>query len=359
MAVTRRTLRLADQLRIVLDDRVDLAVRDLVEAWARAWEQIDTEWQLAIEQLVAASKSGRWPSPTQIAQTSRAQRALAAATREILDLTEFTGVTVITAAREVAAEVAFWQSQLLASQMPSEAGTTAELVARFDRINPLSLGAIVERTTTQIESLKQPLSRAATEAMRQALVRGVALGENPRTAARRMVRLAEQRFNGGLTRAMTIARTEILDAHRTGTAAYHFDHADVLQGWAWHAKLDTRTCPSCWAKHGTVYQLQVTGPNDHQQGRCLRLPVVKPWSALGFEDVEEPPSLLTDARTRFAELPRRDQLKIMGPVRLQALEKGALDWSELTTRRRTRGWRDSWAPIPVGDARRRLLTPVS
>lgn len=357
MPVTRRTLRISDQLRILIDDRVDQAVRELVQAWVRAWTEIEPEWEAAIAVLVSLSRNGKWPTPAQIGRAAQARRALAAVTVAITELSEFTGVTVMTTAREVTGEVALWQARLIASQLPAEAGTTAELVARFNRVDVAAIAAIVERTNTQIESRRIPLERDAVEAMRRALVRGVALGNNPRTAARHMLQLAEHRFNGGLTRAMTIARTEILDAHRSATAAHHFDHGDVLQGWAWHAKLDTRTCPSCWVKHGTVHELHVMGPDDHQQGRCARLPVAKPWSELGF-DVEEPPSLLADARATFDALPAHDRLRILGPVRLRALDSGAMNWEELTTRRTTDGWRDSWVPTPVRQARRKLLTPV-
>lgn len=355
MPVTRETLRLAKQLRIDVNGTVDVAVRELVEAWARAWEQIDGSWQAAVDDLVRLSKDGRWPSPAQIARADRAQKALQIATREILGLSEFTGVTVTTAAREVTDQVAFWQARLIASQMPREPGTvSADLVARFSLVDANAIGAIVERSVDQINARTRPLSKAATEAMKQALVRGVAVGENPRAAARRMMRLAEGQFNGGLSRALVIARTEILDAHRSGTAAAQFANADILQGWMWDAQLDKRTCPSCWAKHGTVYDLAIPGPNDHQQGRCARTPVVKSWKDLGF-DITEPPSLISDAQQAFSRMPKTDQLQVLGPVRLKALDTGAMSWSQLSVRRTTNGWRDSYVPVSIDKARRALV----
>lgn len=358
MAINRETLRLAKQLRVDINATVDITVRQLVEAWARAWTQIDAEWRAAVDQLVAASKDGKWPTPAQVARAERAQKALAVATREIRSLAEFTGVTVTTAAREVTEQVAFWQARLIASQMPKEAGTTAELAARFTRVDADAIGAIVERSVEQITARTQPLSVAATEAMKQALVRGVAVGENPREAARRMMRLAEHQFTGGLTRALVIARTEILDAHRSGTAAAQLANADVLKGWMWHAELDKRTCPSCWAKHGTVHDLEVTGPDDHQQGRCARTPVTKSWKELGF-DVKEPAPIIPDAQQVFSQMPKADQLAVMGPVRLKALDSGAMSWSDLSVKRTTDGWRDSWVPVPVGTARRSLVRSSS
>ncbi|WP_193613152.1 phage minor head protein [Nocardioides lijunqiniae] len=351
MAVTRLTLRLAQQLRVVIDGILDRTVRELVEAWARAWQVIDAEWVAAMDELVEMSTDGQWPTAAQVFRATAAQAALASATREILDLSEFTGVTVVAAAREVTEEVAVWQSRLIASQLPRTAAVGAMLRPMPDQV----LAAIVERTTEQIESRRQPLSVDAAEAMKQALVRGIVVGENPRVTARRMVDRAEHRFNGGLTRAMSIARTEVMDAHRSATAAYQLEQTDVLRGWAWHAKLDTRTCPSCWAKHGTEHELTETGPDDHPQGRCARTPLTKSWAELGI-DLDEPDSLLPDARASFDALPRGDKLRVLGPVRLKALEDGAIGWEDLSVLRTSDGWRDSWVPVPVQDARRSLVS---
>lgn len=357
MAVSRRTLRISDQLRIRLDGQVNQAVRELVEAWALAWREVEPEWEAAIAVLVGLSKDGRWPTPAQIRRAAQARRALEATTRELLQLSEFTGVTVMATTREVTGETALWQARLIASQLPTEAGSIVDLTASLTRVDPFAIAAIVERATGQIESRRRALERHAVEAMRRALIRGVALGENPRTAAARMLRLAEHRFNGGLARALTIARTEILDAHRSAAAAHHFDHADVLRGWAWNAKLDVRTCPACWAKHGTVHELHEPGPYDHQCGRCSRMPLTRSWADLGY-DIEEPPSLLPDAEAVFDALPAWQKVRIMGPVRLQGLETGALPWTGLAVKRETPAWRDSWVPVPAGDVRRRLLQPV-
>lgn len=40
MAVTNETLRQARRLRAQVDGTVDATVRDLVAAWARAWDEI-------------------------------------------------------------------------------------------------------------------------------------------------------------------------------------------------------------------------------------------------------------------------------------------------------------------------------
>jgi hypothetical protein len=174
------------------------------------------------------------------------------------------------------------------------------------------------------------------------------VGDNPKTVAAEMLRKLERNFHGGLTRALVIARTEMLDAHRAAAQAQELANAEVLTGWYWNAKLDARTCPSCWVQHGRFHPLEEFGPIDHQQGRCARLPKTKSWADLGFEGLDEPNDELRDARTVFDGLAPADQVAIMGRKRLEALNAGTVSWEDLTVRHSTPGWRDSYhvAPLP-------------
>jgi hypothetical protein len=280
------------------------------------------------------------------------------ALEELRRLADMAGVLVVESGSKAVVAAAKAQAGLIASQMPKSAGTFAELSTRFDRVDQETLDAIVRRTTEQVTSLTQPLSNEATEAMLRALIQGVVVGENPRLAARQMLRRMEGAFNGGLSRALVIARTEILDAHRIGAASAQFLNMDVLQGWTWNAQLDKRTCPSCWAQHGSMHPLSDPGPMDHQAGRCSRTPVTKSWRSLGFA-VAEPPSAMRDAQAIFRSLSKSEQLGVMGPARLQALDRGAIEWRDLSVRRVTQGWRDSFVPASINTLRRRMIRPVA
>lgn len=318
-----------------------------MKAWARAWDEIHQAWSDAAMDLANASGDGAWPDQWTIARHERAAAALLAANDQIADLSRLTGVTVTDAVGRAVDFTPEFEAQIIASQLPRAAGTRADLVARFNRVDAESLRWIVERSTEQVIVDATSLNVYAQEQMRRTLIRGVALGDNPRQAARRMVRQAEGAFNGGLTRALTIARTEILDAHRASAAASHLANRDVLSGWVWLAQLDTRTCPSCLARHGTEHPLDETGPNDHPQGRCARMPKARSWRDLGI-DLDEPADITPDAQAWFDGLSRDEQLQVMGPARLQALDAGA-PWDSLAQQRTNPGWRDSWAPTPARD----------
>ena len=158
----------------------------------------------------------------------------------------------------------------------------------------------------------------------------------------RMVADVQDAFDGGLARAQVIARTETIDAYRAGAKAHHEANSDVLQGWVWLAKLSERTCPSCVVMHGTEHDLNEPGPLDHQQGRCSRMPLVKPELVPGTPTpkVESGPEWL-------ARQPEGVQRSVLGPRRYEAWKAGDYPASRWAVRRESAAWRPSYGPGPI------------
>ena len=341
MAVTRRTLRLQRQINADLARITDTQTRDLVAAWVDAWDEVAPDLTAALlEQMVACERVAR----TQLLRSLRLRNALGAIRDQLQTLAGAAGVRIIDDLQDVIDAAGGAQASVIDSQLPS--GSLLVPADSWTRVDADQVAAIVRRTTEQITSTLRPMPAEQYQILRRELIRGVAAGANPRATAARIVARAEGRFNGGLTRALNIARTETLDAHRAATQLAQAQHTDVLAGWQWVSALDTRTCPSCWAQHGTIHDLSAPGPLDHQQGRCARVSVVKPWSDLGF-DIEEPPSLVPDAATRFETLPSEEQLAILGPTRYEAWVRGDYPISSWSKRRSTPGWRDSYGVAPA------------
>lgn len=343
MSITDDALQVADELRTAVNALVDAEERRLVVAWARAWDEIVAEFDAAVLDLATTADGA--PTRGQIRRASRARRALALAAGKIDSLLAGAATSLTTSAAQLVQVTADLEASTIAAQMPPTAGDMASLTVRFDRVSPEALDAIVKRTTQQITALSKPLSREATDVMLRNLVQGIARGLSPRDVARRMVRAAELGFNGGLSRALTVARTELLDAYRAAALAQQTANRDVLAGWVWLARLDTRTCPSCVAMHGSVHDLDEEGPWDHQNGRCARMPKTKTWRDLGF-NVREPRDRVRSGEDWFNGLSAADKLAVMGPARLEALA-GGLPFDALVSKRSVKGWRDSFVPTPV------------
>jgi SPP1 gp7 family putative phage head morphogenesis protein len=356
VAISRSTLALLRSLRVTIGAEADEAVRAITRGWVRAWDELAPAWRAAILDVVAqAAANQRWPSAFELRRIERLATSARASQEALIRLSREAGVIITDGAGRIIKVDADMEPRLIASQLPA-AERPAALVRFAGRIGPGALSAIVARTTGQITSTLRPLSAEAYEAMQRALIQGIAVGDNPRTVARDMLARVEGAFNGGLSRAVVISRTEMLDAYRAASAYSHAVNSDVLAGWTWTATLDRRTCVSCWSMHGRTFPLDTPGPLDHQSGRCARCPQTRSWSDLGFRGISEPPSAMSDARAKFDSLPRDQQLAIMGPARLAALQSGRLAWDDLAVQRHSTGWRTSYVPVRVSDLPREAAT---
>ena len=354
MSISDETLRLDTQLRIRLDRNVDHTIRLLVQRWAEAWTTVAGDWNDVVAMILEARDAGK---PLKVSEALRARSVLNAleATREALtDLGQYAGVTIVEPLADLSVDAAAAQLDIMRSQLPAGPGDTLGLRAAVIRADPQQIAAIVRRVTETVTSLADDLGDHGMAAVRNELIRSVQLGLNPRETARRVVtanRLVnhlEHGFNIPLNRALNITRTEQIDAARDAATIAQQANADILEGWTWLAQLDTRTCPSCWSQHGTVHPLEDPGPWDHQQGRCTRMPTVRSWRDLGY-DIDEPESLLPDARATFDALTDAEQLAIMGPRRLELLRGGQISWDDMSAVRKTEAWRDSLGVRPLAD----------
>lgn len=342
MAITTATLQEVERLRRQLRTLTDAQVVALTTAWADTWDVLLPEFEIALSQLLTAP--GVVPASV-VARNIRLKAALQAARAHLDVLAPQAAATITQDLSQVVLDAADGHALLVQTQLPPGSNVAA---VGFNRVPDQALVAIVERTTQQIHASTIPLPASVERTMKRALIRGIAVGNHPSKTAARIIKETEGAFNGGLTRALNISRTETLDAHRAANKAADKANTDVLAGWEWSATLDRRTCPSCLAKHGRRYALEDDGPQDHQQGRCARVPVTKTWKELGF-DIPEPASATKDSRLWFDNLTPETQREILGPTRLKLLQDGDIKWADLSSKRTTAGWRDSYGVTPVKD----------
>ena len=339
MAITAKTLRLEQRLRTDLAKINDAHVRTLVSAFVDAWDEVEPDLTSALlDQLTAGKDITR----AQLLRSTRLRKSLQVIADNLKTLSRDAGVLLVGDLQAIVDAAGGAQASIIDSQLPPKATELVDLDA-WSRVDQRQITAIVRRSTQQITSTLRPLAPETYQVVRRELIRGVAAGSNPRAVAGRMVARARDQFNGrlGLNRALVIARTEILDAHRAAAALGQAEHTDVLRGWQWLAQLDSRTCPSCWGKHGSEHPLSEPGPFDHHQGRCARCPLTKTWAELGF-DIPEPASVIPDAASRFESLSSAEQKTILGPARYDAWAAGNFPMGSWSVRRTNPGWRDSY-----------------
>lgn len=336
MTVTKAVVRERHRLRVLIDRTVDGTTRQLVHAWAVAWEEVAAEFEAAIDDLMSA---GEWPTRGALIRADRARRLLQLTSEKITELAALAGVTISNQLQAMVRQADRMERAMIASQLPAD--------VTLGRISPEAIRQIVERTTEQIVSSLRPLAPDAVAAMRSALIRGVMVGDNPREAARQMLRRTHTVFDGGRWRAENIARTEMLEAHRKAARVTREANKDLLSGWVWSADLSSRTCPACLSMHGTRWPATEDGPNGHPSCRCAAIPVTLSWAELGFDGIEDTNPALPDAEQWFNSQPVDVQKQIMGQTRLDAYRDGRMSWDQMAVKRENPGWRPSFQVAPV------------
>lgn len=356
MSITSESLRLQAQLEAALTHVTDAQVRALTASWVRAFDETAGDLDSAIMQLLAAAQplaDGHTGivAKALVTRNVKLAAALAHIGQSLSDLAAQAGVRVVGDVRQIVSDAASAQAAIIGTQLPDGYLTPTDLSGT---VYGSTIDAIVARTAQQITSEMYPLGTQAYDVVRREVLRGVVVGTNPRHTADRIMRRAEMGFNGGLARALTIARTESLSAHRDAAGAGMAAHADVLTGWTWLTHLSPTTCPSCLVMNGTVHPLSEPGPLDHPNGRCARAPRTKTWRELGIA-MPEPPDETPDARAWFDGLPEAQQVKILGRERLELLRSGAITWDDLATLRQNPGWRPSYQATSVKALRQRAV----
>jgi hypothetical protein len=342
VAITATTLRLTKRLRTDLLAITNQQDRDLTKAWVEAWDSVSVGLEAAINELTANAQAGMLSRST-ILRSRRLQFTLETIVRELVRLAEAAGVRITRDLPAVVKAAGEAQAAIIDSQLPK---AERDKLAGWDRVDPKAINAIVTRSTERITSSLWPLSAEADAVIRRELVLGIATGTNPRAVASRIMKGAEGGFNGGLSRALTVSRTELLSAHREAAKLSHDENADVLRGWMWLASNSTRTCSACLGMNGTEHPLSEPGPLGHQNCRCARSPLAKTWRDLGI-DIPEPEPVKTGSQEWFDSQPEAVQKGILGPAKLAAYQRGDFPMDKWAVKRSNTDWRDSYVPSPA------------
>lgn len=205
--------------------------------------------------------------------------------------------------------------------------------------------AAVTQTSAPVGQLFAEFGPEAAKTLTDAITSGVIAGKNPRVIAADM----RQALGGSLTRALTIARTETLRAYREASRAAYQANADVIAGWVWTADLSNRTCPACWAQHGSLHPLDEVMAT-HPRCRCSMVPETKSWGELGFGGQPEGVTIEPGPAV-FRKLPAADQRAILGPAKYDAYKRREITLPDLVAKRESRTWGPSTAEAGLREAK--------
>lgn len=195
MAITPETLKLSADARKKLLAITDAHYLSLVTAWVATWDDLGPELEASLNDVFLSAKDGKGRR-TDIARNKRLAATLQLANQRLQELADSVGVTVGPDLPTVAVDGHTAQASMIGSQLPA-----AQVNIVMDKFTAAPIDAMVARTLTQIHKDTRPLAADVVRMMESEHVRGISLGNNPRKTGQRIVKAAEGRFNGGLTRA--------------------------------------------------------------------------------------------------------------------------------------------------------------
>lgn len=177
---------------------------------------------------------------------------------------------------------------------------SAQLSFRFGGFPPGVGESIVGNTGggTPLGNLFATFGPDAAAEVREVIVAGVVSGKNPNVIARGV----RDALDVPLSRARTIARTEVIRARRDAMGEMYRANSDVVFGWRWQSAFQSRTCAFCLSQDGKVFPLD-EDLDSHPNCRCTQVPITE------FDD---PPSL--NGAQWLEQQPEAVQREILGPT---------------------------------------------
>lgn len=131
---------------------------------------------------------------------------------------------------------------------------------------------LVGRSLSEKKELADILKKYPAEtvaAIKRRLVVGVALGYSPKKIAAEL----QKELGGSLQNYLTVARTEMLGAHRAASLQTYAENAGVVKGWKWLLGRSD-ACEYCQSKSDKEFGLKEPF-ETHPRCRCSCTPVLK------------------------------------------------------------------------------------
>ena len=203
-----------------------------------------------------------------------------------------------------------------------------------------------------LHALFSGMGTTASHDVTDAIYTAIATGAGSRETAN----VIQNAVNTTHARALTISRTETLQAYRGASLDIYKRNSDVVEQWRWMCEKSVNTCAMCLAMDGSLHDLDET-LDSHPNCRCVATPVTKSWddilSPLGIDASDIPETSHDTYQTGqewFDDQSSDKQREILGPAKFDAYQDGTISsLSDLVGTRNDPQWGSSYYELPLKD----------
>lgn len=257
-------------IAVIEAQRTALLARDTatLQRYVSQWRDVESALKESIENLAYAMAerraSGNPVSQSSIYQLDRYQTLLQQTRQQIQDY-----------ARQLAPQIEGEQASLWQQgQLDANDQIAAIVGASFNRL-PIEATNTLIGTTADGSPLRDTLLSHwpnAVDAITRELLRGVAMGVNPRVVARRAAAASQ----ASLRQMLTTARSAQLHAYRESSRDL-YKRSGVVSSYRRLCAKNSRSCALCLALDGKIYP--VSEPMElHPNDRCTSTPVIEGYT---------------------------------------------------------------------------------
>lgn len=317
------------QFKLDLLAREQMQMQEMAQRWLQVENALDANVAALAREFDELKREGKSPTRSKLYEMDRYHRLLNQLQDEIQRYEDYADRLITEKQIEWGATGIRHASTAI--QVSYEHGVGAF----FDRL-PIEAIEIMAGLAGDGSPLRKLLEQSwpeAADAMTEALVRGTALGWNPRKTAKFM----RDGLARGLDRTLTIARTEQIRVYREASRQ-QYEYSGVVEGYYRLVAHDDRTCAACLMAEGEFYHTR-DSLRDHPNGRCSTVPKV----------IGMPPLKWQKGPDWFLEQDEATQMKILGKSKFEAWRQGKFDLDQLVTVKHDATWGASVTPTPLRD----------
>ena len=344
---TPRIVAVADQFRAELLAEERAAASRMVRAYGGVWGRLSPRLDAITQAIEAKRAAGEEVHPDWLRRQERYTELLRQTAAELVRFASFADLT-IQDSQQRAVNAALAQAQELVGQgLPPGLGfrDLAQIGIEWNRLPAEALTDLVGTlgNGSPLRTLLDAIPGGVTARVSDALINGVAQGWGPRKAAD----VVRSETGMGLSRALRIARTEVLRSYRTATRRQYQANPDLVRGWRRHAAKNARTCLACLVLDGKSYRID-EDMDDHVMGRCALVPETISHADLGLP-VTSPPLDWERGQQWFERQPEVVQAEMMGPELFDAWQSGRVTLDRIPKLIKDKDWGNAWVVNSLKD----------